>query len=290
MIYRVAQSPARFPWPTNFASWQKETERACTLLLDESRRQLRECRLEGWRMRLERVAQLLELKYHQCLMLLYRPSPPFPRPSPAAAIRACYTSANGLIRIHADLRRFANMDNTWLTAHTLFVSGITMLYCLWASPQVRVDVTLDACLERAKTCCNLLAALGKTWSVAENARTKLARLIEVTAETKAQAADPPSPVLQHTHRSGGPPLQSGNSDYLQPSATSIPDRGPQSDIEGCPPVAPNINLAENIHKQGANIFLDELSGMGDFFDLDWLNDLGADVDNGAMWNPTVNDI
>lgn len=52
-------------------------------------------------------------------MILYRPSPAFPEPS-TAAMEACYNSAVEILRIHAEMNRFATLVNSWFTAHAVF--------------------------------------------------------------------------------------------------------------------------------------------------------------------------
>jgi len=80
---------------------------------------------------------VVELKYHHCVMLLYRPSPGILRPS-ALALKFCFESAMETIRIHSGLLRFRNHAQSWLDAHTIFISGITIMYYLWVvSPHIR---------------------------------------------------------------------------------------------------------------------------------------------------------
>jgi hypothetical protein len=102
MIYRVARSPARFPWPTNLGKWQEQTLQVCTELLEQARQNLKWRGRAGRRSTLDGALPLIELKYHQCVMLLYRPSPAFPQPS-SSTLTACYKSAVETIRIQSEL-------------------------------------------------------------------------------------------------------------------------------------------------------------------------------------------
>ncbi|KAF5490936.1 Positive regulator of purine utilization [Colletotrichum fructicola] len=138
------------------------------------------------------VVQNLELKYHHCIMLLYRPSPAITRPS-FDCWKICYESAVATILINSELHRFSKLSNSWLTAHTVFVSGITFLYCLWVVPKIKQETSLVAFKSNADACSNLLKYLAKTWSVAADAVLKYERLVYLTTESwKAAANRPPS--------------------------------------------------------------------------------------------------
>lgn len=114
-------------------------------------------------------------------MLLYRPSPQIPHPS-TEAIQACFSSAMDIISIYADLHRFLNMECSWLSAHSILVAAITVLYCLCSHPAVRGTTPVETCLKRAELAHELLSFLGQSWSVADEAGLKLDRLITATRE------------------------------------------------------------------------------------------------------------
>ncbi|KAF2182383.1 hypothetical protein K469DRAFT_728575 [Zopfia rhizophila CBS 207.26] len=171
MIYRVAQIPERFPWPTDLREWQQVAYQALQSLLDETRHTL--------------MLPTIELKYNHCVTILFRPSPAFPRPT-AQALRICFESASETVQIHSDLLRFGKLNNSWLTAHTVFVSGITMLYYAWVNPQI-LQTASSEFYRRQKSCSDVLAALGRTWSVARDARNKFDRLVQMTKEARAES-------------------------------------------------------------------------------------------------------
>jgi hypothetical protein len=253
MLYRVAQSPSRFPWPSNLVDWQQQTQEACKQLLQDLRQDLKWRGLSGRRGLADRTVPSIELKYHQCVMLLYRPSPAIPEPS-IPALKICYESALETIKIQSDLHRFANMVNSWLTAHAIFVSGITMLYALWTSPQIRRELNPQEFSKNAESCARLLAALGKTWSVALNAHAKFERLVQVTIETWKQKSDT----------------------MLSENPTVLPDAECNTDNTGRTDFYPELeNLPLNFWDdysmdQGPSFFMDELGDMGSWFDLNWL--------------------
>lgn len=180
MLYRVSRSPSRFPWPTNVATWQHEAQNAC-LAAGKSPKPATKPFVNNFGTLSGVSLQRLELKYHHCVMLLYRPSPQIPHPS-TEAIQACFSSAMDIISIYADLHRFLNMECSWLSAHSILVAAITVLYCLCSHPAVRGTTPVETCLKRAELAHELLSFLGQSWSVVDEAGLKLDKLITATRE------------------------------------------------------------------------------------------------------------
>ncbi|KAB8231324.1 transcription factor domain-containing protein [Aspergillus alliaceus] len=256
MLYRVSRSPSRFPWPTDVSAWQQEAQRACIVLLKEVQDQ-QPGRLPRGSGPLSGVTvQRLELKYHQCIMLLYRPSPQILRPS-LNAIQACFTSAMKTIAIHADLHRFSNMECSWLSAHSIFVASITVLYCVWTTPAVRGTTPMDVCIKRAEVALQLLSFLGQTWTVAQEAGQKLAKLINSTKE--AHDAVPASVSTSGHQPDSNTSIRNDPTISAQRSSVdgTYPDQGESS----IPPV------------DGKSFLIDELGILRDLFDLGWLDDV-----------------
>lgn len=256
MLYRVAQSPARFPWPTDLQSWQSQTETACRELLENARQELRWRGISGGRGAglQDRTLHLVELKFHHCMMLLNRPSPAIPHPS-SSSLTTCYESATAMIRIQSELARFANLSNSWLTAHSVFVSGITMLYCLWTSYDLRRSVNLKSFFDQADACSKLLSNLGQTWSVAKSAQIKFDHLVQLTKDSWVSKSGNMTPALHHR---------------------DLEDVGQSKSIENYEifdSIPGNFaNEANLCYSVPPNMFMDELGDMGTWFDLDWLGD------------------
>ncbi|OMP84481.1 Pyrimidine pathway regulatory protein 1 [Diplodia seriata] len=241
MIHRVAQSPRRFPWPSDFEGWQKAVHASCKGLLEHAQQTLSR-RAGGISRAISyRSMPSIELKYHQCVMLLYRPSPAFPRPAPEA-LNICFDSATETIRIYYELHRFGQMMNSWLTGHSIFVSAITMLYCLWIGPAIRARAS-NTFAEHARRCSETLEALGKTWSVAKDARVKFDRLVEATSESWRRRQEPVATEL-------GPEQPVGVQDGTEQSFDALFD--------------------------SAGVFSDELGDMSGWFDLEWFETYGVE--------------
>ncbi|KAH8433837.1 Zn(II)2Cys6 transcription factor [Aspergillus melleus] len=257
MIYRVSRAPQRFPWPNDLESWQMETEKSCVALFQEIQDRQRGRAISSSGHLSGVVVQKLELKYHQSIMLLYRPSPQIPKPTPKAA-QACFTSAMEIIRVQAELHRFANMECSWLSAHSIFVATITILYCLWTFPAVRQENSLGSCLKRAELSVQLLDSLRKTWLVAHEACQKLRRLIALTAEVY----NPKQPEHTTGQQLGGLNEHAYNLGY-----------GSQTN-DGEAPYFGQPRAAMNPEPQDrTNVLIDELGILRDLFDLGWLNDV-----------------
>ncbi|KAH7063482.1 fungal-specific transcription factor domain-containing protein [Macrophomina phaseolina] len=254
MIHRVAQSPKRFPWPTDLENWQKTVHSSCQKLLENAKQALSQ-RAGGIPRTLSyRVLPSLELKYHQCILLLYRPSPAFPRPS-LESLSICFDSATETVRIYYELHRFGQMMNSWLTAHTIFVSGITMLYCLWISPSIR-EKSRDCFEEHSTRCSETLGALGKTWSVAKDAKLKFDRLADATKESWKRREE--STALQ----TGELPGVSGEEQ--------------QSRNEDCVTNMGWADQSSNVLFNSTDFIADELGDVSGWFDLEWFETFGVE--------------
>ncbi|XXH00876.1 hypothetical protein Hte_007227 [Hypoxylon texense] len=263
MLHRVVNLPDRFPWPTDLTKWQKEAHATCDSLLDEILTQLK------WRSRRSTAnitIRSLELKYHHNLMLLHRPSPAIPHPT-IDSWKTCYNSAVKTIEIYSDLHRFSKLTNSWLTAHTVFVSGITFVYCLWAQPQIKNETPLTMFTRSSTACTSLLTFLGRTWSVAADAVEKFERLVHMT--TQAWKAGDSTTGL-------GAQNISNTQNFLSPQ---LPPTGQNLETSQAIPGSGNndgsadqysINEDRNEFGFEPASFYTELGDMSSWFDLDWI--------------------
>ncbi|OTA89679.1 hypothetical protein M434DRAFT_398396 [Hypoxylon sp. CO27-5] len=283
MLHRVVNLPGRFPWPTDLVRWQKETHLNCDSILDDVFTQLK------WRSRrssTDITIRSLELKYHHNLMLLHRPSPAIPQPT-IDSWKICYDSAVKTIMINSDLHRFSKLTNSWLTAHTVFVSGITFVYCIWAQPQIKIETSLEAFTRNATACTTILTFLGRTWSVAANAVEKFERLVHMTAQAW-KAGDSSS-----TCRSETPEIHASHSLALQRPSRGGRNHDPSQTISSSGdtnrPVGVNRVVAhEDRHEYDfePTSFYTELGDMSAWFDLDWILNMDAGPSGEILSYPT----
>lgn len=256
MLYRVAQAPWRFPWPSNHSKWQGEALASCDELLSSAREMLLSQVLVPSQFR--RMLPSLEIKYHQCVLLLFRPTPAIPQPS-QDAYRRCYESAREVLRIHAEQLRFGEIIESWLAAHLVFVSGITMIYSIFKLPDTAKQIAegrnsneLD---QAVSNCSEVLVRLGKTWPVARDANDKFTKLASRSKEMIASASRLVNTQPGTTPRAG----EMDASSFSQEVQTNDPLMnavfGREGEIAGMP---------------GPSDFLwDELGVMSTWFDLDW---------------------
>ncbi|POS80614.1 hypothetical protein DHEL01_v200996 [Diaporthe helianthi] len=204
-------------------------------------------------------------------MLLHRPSPATPRPRPESW-KACYESASQSILIHSAMHRCSTLPHTWLTAHTVFVSGITFLYCLWVNAAVKEATSADEFGRVASACSALLRVLGRAWSVAADAVGKFDRLVALTEASwcswkEAQAE-------RRTEIAAGASLVSLAQDgAVADSAAGVNQTHVFDEVGGFDLVEPES-------------FLSELGDMSSWFDLDWIGEGGFHFDeNNSTYPP-----
>jgi len=256
MLYRVAQSPSRFPWPQDIPQWAENAHAACQEILDDCRGAMSSHRADV------AIFLALELKYHQCIMLLSRPCPALPRPT-AMALKRCFDSACDTIRIMSELARFGNLTYSWLNVHIVFVAGITILYCLWISPQIRAVTSLQTFVRHADMCKEVLGKLSATWPVAVTAAQKFQSMTDITKSTWQQGF--PDNTSPRTQVKDGPVVgkTDGTSDLTEPLLADL-DLLPNGEIDW---------NAFDLNYDFADPLLDTLGPMSDLFDLNWIPDL-----------------
>lgn len=151
------------------------------------------------------MTKLCEIKYHGIMMLLLRPSPAIPNPS-IDSLTSCYESAVASIRLYDQLYKDDLLVYSWVTIHSIFLSTITMLHCIWTVPEVSAQVKLDVLMADLKAGSNVLSATGEHWSEAKRSRDVLDELSGTTVrwiiESRARGAEI-SPPAGHMRRAAG---------------------------------------------------------------------------------------
>ncbi|KAI8653643.1 Zn(2)-C6 fungal-type domain-containing protein [Fusarium sp. Ph1] len=255
-LYRVVNMPDRFPWPTETPAWQVAVHKSCDALHDELISQLK---WQSRRNSSDHGMRSLEIKYHQCLMLLYRPSPAITQPT-IDSWRVCYNSAVKTVLICAELQRFCKLNNSWLTAHSVFVSGITFMYCLWINPSLLQEVGIDTFTSNTNACSTVLRYLGKTWSVAADALEKFERLVQTTLDVWRNRGQDHMTEMEVGHS-----LISMHQSQWQAGAVSDgvneTNVGDLISANEFPSIYNNIDFGS---------FYTELGDMTTWFDLDWI--------------------
>ncbi|KAL0632742.1 hypothetical protein Q9L58_008373 [Maublancomyces gigas] len=165
-IHRVVQ-PSVGKWQVDLSDWQAGILRQLTELRDQARSALGASRrLSGTGGIRLGSGHMVELKFYEAIQLLFRPSPAFPRPN-SFGFQQCFNAATETIRIYANLKLYGELQYTWLTAQSIFHSGITMLDAYRYCREIQAQATNEVLLEDIKSCSSLLENLGTKWPIAK---------------------------------------------------------------------------------------------------------------------------
>lgn len=115
--------------------------------------------------------QMVELKFHEAIQLLFRPSPAFPHPS-SFGYQQCFSAAIETIRIYTKLKIYGELQYTLLTAHSIFLSGITMLHAYRNCREIQTQTPSDVLADDTRSCSSLLESLGTRWPIAKRSKPK----------------------------------------------------------------------------------------------------------------------
>lgn len=160
-IHRISQ-PSIGKWQVNLPDWQDWRAGI--------HRQLIELREQAQSV-LGSSETSVELKFYEAIQLLFRPSPAFPRPS-SFGYQQCFNAAIETIRIYTGLKRCRELQYTWLTAHSIFLSGLTLLDTYRNCREIKTQTTSDILADNIRFCSSLLESLGTRWPIAKRSKTK----------------------------------------------------------------------------------------------------------------------
>jgi hypothetical protein len=162
------------------------------------------------------VAKLVEIKYHEVMMLLLRPSPAIPHPS-HESLKLCHYSAVAVIRDFDELYRGDFLPYTWPACHSVFLATISMLFCIWNVPSVTRTTKLETLMADLNSAIGILGALGEHWTSAKRSRELLDELSQTTIrwliDLELKALAPPVVSAANTSDAENePPASAANDD------------------------------------------------------------------------------
>ncbi|KAJ0161917.1 Positive regulator of purine utilization, partial [Colletotrichum tanaceti] len=139
------------------------------------------------------IRTVCRIRCHGLRMLVLRPSPAIPNPSPAA-LRMCYAAAREVLSLLDQLYRRDLLVHTWNTCHSAVLGLITMLYCIKMVPDIagRETVSPDALQSDFGAGLGVLAAAGEHWSGAKRCRDILDDMVRATVRWIRDLANQPS--------------------------------------------------------------------------------------------------
>lgn len=122
---------------------------------------------------------LCEIRYHEIVMLLFRPTPRIRTPS-KDSLTHCYQSAEATIRLWKELYNSDRMSYSWTSIHSICLSAITVLYCIWMVRELTISTGIDSLTQTMVAASNLLSAAGEHWIDARRCRNSLNNLTAAT--------------------------------------------------------------------------------------------------------------
>lgn len=122
---------------------------------------------------------LCEIKYHELVMLILRPSPLFQHPD-KASVRECFASALECSKLYHRLYTAKALHFGWSSTHSLFVCVMVMFYCVWTPQGVADEANFDCLMRSLKASSDVLSAMGEYWPEAARSRGVLDRISMAT--------------------------------------------------------------------------------------------------------------
>ncbi|SPO06472.1 related to purine utilization positive regulator [Cephalotrichum gorgonifer] len=119
--------------------------------------------------------------YNNALLLLYRPNPISPQPS-QEALHASFNAACKLITSIRTLHRGRKIDIPWIWVHHLFMAGLTVIYGLWQSEELRGLAEARSSISTLQACGSTLSALSERWDGAAGCRDAFENLSSATID------------------------------------------------------------------------------------------------------------
>ncbi|KAI6081670.1 fungal-specific transcription factor domain-containing protein [Hypoxylon rubiginosum] len=110
-----------------------------------------------------------DARWLNAILLLHRPNPLVPNPT-SESLQTCFDTACQLIQANKTLQRDGRICVIWQCVHGLFLAGLTMIYCLWESPEVRDKARILDIMTAAQDCASTLTALVERFPDASGCR------------------------------------------------------------------------------------------------------------------------
>ncbi|KAL4999930.1 hypothetical protein BDV10DRAFT_183803 [Aspergillus recurvatus] len=223
LFYHLPTEGRVFHWPTDHSADQARIKASLDGWLAEIK-QIGEVSdahqhdaAELAKFRLKRLR--LEVLYHGAVTLLYQPSQAFPSPTHSALLQ-CYRSSSERIHIYNHLSNEESLYYNWRNIHGIFSSGATIVYCLWASPDIQLVIPFADALRDLRVCSNLLSIGGQWWPSVRNGRENFDRIVDLTIKRLSRLRGDSSSFESHRPRLRGQKTTAGQ--FIDPSLNGGP--------------------------------------------------------------------
>lgn len=125
------------------------------------------------------MSVICEIKYLEISMHLFRPTPRIRSPT-APNLRICFDHAERTIVLWTELYKMDRLSYSWVMIHSVCLSALTILYCVWTCPEITKSVRIDAFMSTMRESSVLLSIAGEYWTEARRSRHQLDELVNAT--------------------------------------------------------------------------------------------------------------
>lgn len=139
-----------------------------------------------------RAQEWYEMLYYNARLILYRPSPVLSSVSckDPIVLQAIFEAAKQSIRLYAHLHRSRRINYTWITLHSVFMSGLSYVYAVGQhfrscknqsagsinEPLLETSPTILEIVNDSRACSNVLVAISDRWTSSKHCHDVFDRL------------------------------------------------------------------------------------------------------------------
>lgn len=276
-MHSICRDPPKYAYPPipDINQWQKD-------MID---------RLRAWYTQIPHaedmaaVAKLCTTKYHEMMILVLRPSPGIPDPS-EDLLAQCFQHAVELLRGFGELYRQESLLYSRLVVHSIFLSTLIMLHCLWRLPQVASQVQIDDLVADTGVGLSILSSIGEYWTEARRARDCIHELSGATIQRLLRLRS--LEVLPRSTRTQ--PITSATRQMRSSSVNETPRSAVPDQVDSAIDIAPSLGSLPDEYDfglDGSNWLSDSMPG--GFMDFSGAPDFDSIIQqyldpSAEMWN------
>ncbi|KAJ6031878.1 hypothetical protein N7540_002610 [Penicillium herquei] len=219
------------------------------------------------------IRKTCEIKYHEMMILLLRPSPGIPDPSEEIFSR-CFNHAVDLLRGFGELYKQNELLYSRLVVHSIFLGTLIMLHCLWRLPQIAAAVQIDDLVADTGISLNILSSIGEYWTEAKRVRDCIHEISGVTVQRliKSRGLDT-SPRRGRTD-AGFAATSTVRSKWNQPTSTT----------EILDPVSSGVDITSTMNTFDYDLGLDTSTWLNDSMSSGFMDIAGVPDFDSLMWD------
>lgn len=192
ILHSISQRTPRYTFPqiTDIDAWQQDVWT-----------RLQECFAASPKFTDERrhLSIICEIKYLEVSMHLFRPTPRIRSPT-TPNLRICHQNAERSIVLWTELYKIDRLSYSWTMIHSVCLSALTILYCIWTCPEITRTVKIDTFMSIMRESSVLLSIAGEYWIEARRSRHQLDELVNATTRWLLDKLTSRSDEVDNTHR------------------------------------------------------------------------------------------